>query len=100
MTTTQPSPPAPAMTRWTVAINFEEDPDRTTATAMLRTPSGQELHGLGHSRRNPHDRPMPRIGEEVAAARAMSNLAHEMLEYAAREIERNVRSGGDKRDDT
>lgn len=95
MTTTQPGPPAPAMTRWTVAINFDEDPDQTTATAVLRTPAGQELRGLGHARRNPHDRPMPRIGEEVAGARAMSNLAHELLEYAAREIERNVRGESD-----
>ena len=36
---------------------------------------------------------MPRIGEEVAGARALSNLAHELLEYAANEIESNVRGG-------
>jgi hypothetical protein len=34
---------------------------------------------------------MTQIGEEVAGARALSNLAHELLEYAAGEIESNVR---------
>ena len=58
---------------------------------MLRTPAGQELRGHGQSRRNPVDRPIARIGEEVAGARAMSNLAHELLEYAAGEIEANMR---------
>jgi len=81
---------------WTVEIRFDEDPDRTHAVAILRTPSGRELRGHGQSRRNPVDRPVARIGEEVAGARALSNLAHELLEYAAGEIESNVR-GGDPR---
>ena len=33
---------------------------------------------------------MPAIGEEVAGARALSSLAHELLNYAADEIEKNV----------
>lgn len=78
---------------WTVEMRFEEDPNSTNAVAIVRTPSGQELRGYGQARRNPHDRPVPRIGEEVAGARALSNLAHELLEYAAREIEANVRGG-------
>ncbi len=78
---------------WTIEIRFEEDADRTHAMAVLRTPAGRELHGHGQSRRNPVDRPIPRIGEEVAGARALSNLAHELLEFAAAEIESNVRRG-------
>ncbi|MGH3657260.1 MAG: DUF1876 domain-containing protein [Micromonosporaceae bacterium] len=78
-------------TQWTINLTFQEDPDHTTATAQVRTPAGQHLKGLGQARRNPHDRPVARIGEEVAGARALSNLAHELLEYAAREIESNVR---------
>jgi Domain of unknown function (DUF1876) len=82
-----------ATTIWTVELRFEEDPDRTHAVAVLRTPAGRELHGHGQARRNPVDRPVARIGEEVAGARALSNLAHELLEYAAGEIETNVRGG-------
>ncbi|HEX6871787.1 MAG TPA: DUF1876 domain-containing protein [Micromonosporaceae bacterium] len=80
-----------ATTTWTIDMRFEETTDRTHAVATLRTPAGRELRGHGESRRNPVDRPLPRIGEEVAGARALSNLAHELLEYAAAEIESNVR---------
>lgn len=79
---------------WTIELRFEEDPDRTHAIATVRTPAGNELRGHGQSRRNPLDKPIARIGEEVAGARALSNLAHELLEYAASEIESNVRRGG------
>ena len=78
-------------TTWSVELRFEENPDRTHAVAVLRTPDGRELRGHGQSRRNPVDRPVTQIGEEVAGARALSNLAHELLEYAAGEIESNVR---------
>ena len=81
------------MTRWTVEMAFDEDPNHTIAVATLRMANGRELSGRGQSRRNPHDRPVATIGEEVAGARALSNLAHELLEYAASEIETNVRRG-------
>lgn len=82
---------ATGTTQWMITLTFDEDMDHTTATAVVNTPSGQQLRGMGQARRNPHDRPVARIGEEVAGARALSNLAHELLEYAAREIESNVR---------
>jgi len=80
-------------TAWTVELRFDEDTDHTQALAVLSGPGERELRGRGQSRRNPVDRPVSRIGEEVAAARALSNLAHELLEYAAAEIENNVRGG-------
>ena len=86
---------ATTMTRtWTVEIAFTEDVNHTTAMAILRTPSGRELRGQGQARRNPADRPMPVIGEEVAGARALSDLAHGLLDYAAGEIEANVHGTG------
>jgi uncharacterized protein DUF1876 len=75
---------------WTVEMRFEENTDHTQAIATLRTPAGRSVYGHGRSRRNPIDRPVVRIGEEVAGARALSNLAHELLEYAAGEIETNA----------
>jgi Domain of unknown function (DUF1876) len=73
--------------QWSIELTFEEDDKRTAATARLTTPGSPELRGHGYARRNPADRPVPQIGEEVAAARALSNLAHELLERAASDIE-------------
>lgn len=81
------------MAKWTVELNFAEDEDFTEAVATLRAPGGRELRGLGQSRRNPDDKPVIHIGEEVAGARALSSLAHELLDYAASEIEMNIRRG-------
>jgi hypothetical protein len=71
---------------WTVTIVFNEDDDRTRADALL-SGSADELHGLGRARRNPADPELPAVGEEVAAARALSDLAHHLLEQAAHRIE-------------
>ncbi len=79
-----------ATTTWGIEMRFEETSDFTHATAIVLTPAGRELRGHGQARRNPVDRPSPRIGEEVAGARALSNLAHELLEFAASEIESNA----------
>jgi hypothetical protein len=73
--------------QWTIELSFDEDADRTAATATLSPEGGAPLRGHGYARRNPSDRPAARIGEEVAAARALSNLAHELLERAAGDIE-------------
>jgi len=71
---------------WTVSIVFEEGDDTTRADAFL-TGAPDGLHGWGRARRSPQDPDRPAIGEEVAAARALSDLAHLLLERAAGEIE-------------
>ena len=43
--------------------------------------------GHGVARRNPDDREVMRIGEEIAAARALSDLAHQLLSDAAGQLE-------------
>jgi hypothetical protein len=45
------------------------------------------LSGHGAARRNPDDREVTEIGEEIAAARALSDLAHKLLSAAADSIE-------------
>lgn len=71
---------------WNVTITFVEDEDKTRADAVLE--AGQlELRGWGRARRNPLDPDLPAVGEEVAAARALSDLAHHLLEQAAQLIE-------------
>ncbi len=79
-----------------VELRFEEDVDLTRAIASMRLPNGRLLVGEGQARRNPVDRPRASIGEEMAGARALSGLAHRLLEAAADEVESNVH-GGDPR---
>ena len=71
---------------WHVEIEFDEDDTQTRAALLLRLPDGVELRARGHAKRNPADAPQPRIGEEIAAARALADLTHQLLEKAAGEI--------------
>lgn len=72
---------------WTVQVSIEEDGDDTFADAILSIENKTEVRGSGRSRRNPRDETVPRIGDELAAARALSHLAHELLSAAANDIE-------------
>jgi Domain of unknown function (DUF1876) len=71
---------------WNVTIAFTESDGKTRADAIL-SGAPDELRGCGRARRNPVDPDLPAIGEEVAAARALSDLAHHLLEQAAHRIE-------------
>jgi uncharacterized protein DUF1876 len=71
---------------WTVEIVFTEDEDHTRADARLIA-GRREFSGWGRARRNPADPDVPLIGEELAAARALSDLAHHLLHEAATTIE-------------
>jgi hypothetical protein len=71
---------------WHIEVEFDEDDTQTRAALLLRLPDGTELRSRGHAKRNPADPPQPRIGEEIAAARALSDLTHQLLEKAAAEI--------------
>jgi hypothetical protein len=71
---------------WTIHVAFTEEEDRTRADAVLEG-APVDLRGWGRARRNPIDPAVPAVGEEVAAARALSDLAHHLLEAAAHRIE-------------
>ena len=71
---------------WSVEILLDETPDETEAEAVLVL-EDHRYSGWGRARRNPADPTVPRIGEELAAARALSDLAHKLLEAAATSIE-------------
>ncbi|HET9861669.1 MAG TPA: DUF1876 domain-containing protein [Nocardioidaceae bacterium] len=72
---------------WTVQVTIDEDGDDTRADAVLSLDNKIEMHGRGMSRRNPSDESVPRIGDELATARALSDLAHQLLMTAAQDIE-------------
>lgn len=71
---------------WPVEISLREEGVKTLAEVRLaRGDSGLTGHGL--ARRNPDDQEVTQIGEEIAAARALSDLAHQLLGDAAEQIE-------------
>lgn len=72
---------------WMVQVHLDEQGDDTFADAVLTGEGKDEMHGRGTSRRNPEDEASPQIGDELAAARALSDLAHELLSAAASDIE-------------
>ena len=78
-----------AMKTWTVQVDIDEHEDRTRAVARLDTGGDRPLDGTGLARLNPADRNVPQIGDELAVARALSELSHRLLDVAARDIEQS-----------
>ncbi len=76
-----------AVKRWNVAIEIDEEDGRTRAVARLDA-GGAELAGVGLARRSPDDPDVPKIGDELAVARALSELSHKLLDATAADIER------------
>lgn len=68
-----------------INVTFEEDTDHTEARATLRL-RGVTFTGFGRARRNPVDPNVPMVGEELATARALSDLSHKLVEAAAETI--------------
>lgn len=71
---------------WSVQIDIGEHDGLTRATAHLHTGDRTSLTGTGTARLNPADPDVPEIGDELAASRALSQLAHALLEAAADDI--------------
>jgi hypothetical protein len=75
--------------RWTVDVYINEHSDdrRTYAEARLRTGDATHLRGIGTAWRSPHDPEVPEIGDELAAARALADLAEKLRVAAAADVE-------------
>jgi hypothetical protein len=65
-----------------IELAFDEDAGHTEARASLVL-RGVTFTGSGRARRNPTDVNRPIVGEELAAARALSELAHNLVDAAA-----------------
>lgn len=74
--------------QWNIHVWISEDDDDalTTATAVLFTPDGKRHESVAHARRNPGDRPVPGIGDELAVGRALSELASKLIEDGAEDV--------------
>lgn len=75
---------------WHVELYVYEDGHTTKADAVLRTSAGTELRHSGTARRNPIDRDIPEIGDELAVSRALAGLAHDLLEATIQDVEQNI----------
>lgn len=73
-------------TVWSIEVSLTEDPDATQAHAVLEL-GDRAFDGYGVARRNPIDPDIPRIGEELATARALSDLQHQLVHAAVAAIE-------------
>lgn len=72
---------------WHIEAEFHEVGTETRATMLLRLLDGTELRANGRAHRNPADPEQPRVGEELAAARALEELARRLRRKAGTEIE-------------
>lgn len=75
--------------KWNVEVYIDEHEDErlTHAEARLHTGDRTHLRGEGVARRNPRDEEVPEIGDELAAARALADLSHKLLDAAFDDIE-------------
>ncbi|GAB7062524.1 DUF1876 domain-containing protein [Streptomyces mexicanus] len=72
---------------WHVELEFKEDDQHTKAAALVRLPDGSEIRGHGRASRFRTDANQPRVGEEIAGARALNELAMQLLDKAHEEID-------------
>ncbi|NUP53331.1 MAG: DUF1918 domain-containing protein [Catenulispora sp.] len=70
---------------WHASVLLTEEEGHTVAEATLSTGS-HVLHGRGEAQRNPADRDVPEIGDELAAARALVELSRRLVETTAADI--------------
>lgn len=78
-----------ASRQWSVDLYIDEHENERTTHAEARLHTNDETHlvGRGTARRNPKDTEVPEIGDELAAARALADLAHKLVDAAAADIE-------------
>lgn len=70
---------------WTVRIAVTEDDGDTHARAVL-TAGDTKVTGTGLARRNPTDRSVPEIGDELAVSRALEDLAAKLHDVASHDF--------------
>jgi hypothetical protein len=73
-------------TTWHVELTFAEEERRTRADAVLEI-RDRRFHGWGQAKRAPGDPSVPVVGEELAAARALADLSHQLLQAAIDQVE-------------
>ncbi|MGI5466621.1 dsRBD fold-containing protein [Streptomyces sp. CA-132043] len=75
-----------AVKEWKLRLHLYETGPKTTAWLVLDT-GDNILETRGHAHRNPHDAPVPEIGDELAAGRALAAMGRLLIHDAAMDIE-------------
>jgi uncharacterized Zn-binding protein involved in type VI secretion len=79
--------------QWHVELHIGENGDDTHVRAILTAAGRTSVEGHGHARRNPVDRAVPEIGDELAAGRALIELGNRLVQIAGADIEESVSLG-------
>ncbi|MEV7238171.1 dsRBD fold-containing protein [Streptomyces sp. NPDC051020] len=74
----------PRTKQWSVRLDLFEEGDLTKVHAVLDTGDGT-LQSRTSAQRNPHDAPVPEIGDEYAAGRALIDLGNQLLRAGSRD---------------
>jgi len=82
----------PHTAEWKVRLYLFEDEGTTKARVVLDT-GATTLTGHGVAHRNPADMDVPEVGDELAAGRALRDLAQQLVDAAERDIEGMGASG-------
>lgn len=69
-----------------IEVHIVERETDTIADASIVLETGQRVAGHGTAYRHPRDPDIPTVGDELATARALSELAHRLVEAAAETI--------------
>jgi hypothetical protein len=72
---------------WSIEVLIGEREGQTHAEARLHTHDDTHLTAVGRARLRPADRDVPEIGAELATARALAELSHQLLQAAVDDIE-------------
>ncbi len=73
--------------QWDVELSFEEDGVHTQCEARLVGARAPGLNAHGEAVRSADDRPLARIGEEMAASRALEELSRKLRTQVTGEID-------------
>ena len=74
---------------WHAEVFLYEEGDHTRADVLLRTDAGTELRSTGLARRNPGDREVPEIGDELGVT---TNNAHQLLFRTKKRLSAGIRA--------
>ncbi|MGW7529643.1 dsRBD fold-containing protein [Streptomyces sp. NPDC054783] len=72
--------------QWRVRLDLSEDDDGTTKAHVVLDTGTTALSARGSAHCHPADMNVPEIGDELAAGRAMVDLAHQLLSAAERDM--------------
>ena len=71
---------------WRITVHVFEHGDETSARAVLHAGADEPLEARGRAQRSPRDPDIPEIGDEVAVARALHELADSLMTTAATDL--------------